>query len=122
MGPQGQFRAVSALNREIGDQGRHVLGDRRVPRHQKIDDHIDIGTAVAGGDGTHELKAATVLPLAVTLPQEGIHEPRVVAVAQGLRIQGEIHVQGSDMRHVGTGQQQPGNGAADHGEPFPVAA
>ena len=120
--PQGEIRAVGALNREVGHERRSILRDRGVARHQEVDEDVDVGTAVAGGYGAHKLKGAPVLALAVTLPQEGVDKLRIFAVAQGLGIETEIHVQGSDMRHVRFVQQQPGDGATDHNELAPVAA
>ena len=44
---------------------------------------------------------------------EGFDEPGVFTVAQGGRIETQVHVCGADMLHLGFAQQQPGNGAAD---------
>ena len=90
-------------------------------RPEEIDDDVDIGTAVAGGHGAFQLKASQRLALTVALPQERVDELRILAIAERVRIQGEIHVQGTDMRHVRLVEQQPGNGAADHRELSPVA-
>ena len=91
-------------------------------RHQEVDDDIDVGSFVASGHGAHKLKAAQMLPLVVALLQERLDKLRVLAVPQGFRVQTEIHVQGSDMWHIGFAQQQPGNGATDHGELALVAS
>ena len=98
---QGKVGAVGALNREVGHERRSILGDSGVAWHQEIDNDIDVGAAVAGGHGAHKLKAGPILSPVVTLPQERLDKLRVFAIAQGLRIETEIHVQGSDMRHVG---------------------
>ena len=57
-----------------------------------------------------------MLWLMVTLLQERFDKLRIFAITQGFRIDTEIYVQGPDMRHFGFAQQQPGNGATDHGE------
>ena len=44
---------------------------------------------------------------------EGFDEPGVFTVAQGGRVEAEVHVCGADVLHLGFAQQQPGNGAAD---------
>lgn len=44
---------------------------------------------------------------------EGFDEPGVFSVAQGGRIEAEVHVCGADVLHLGFAQQQPGNGATD---------
>ena len=120
--PQGKVGAVGALHSEVGHERRRVPCDRDVARHQEIDDDIDIGSFVASGHGAHKLKAAQMLPLVVALLQKRLDKLHVLAIPQGFRIQTQIHVQGSDMRHVGLAQQQPGNGATDHGELALVAS
>ena len=120
--PQGKIGAVGALHGEVGPERRRVPCDRGVARHQEIDDDIDVGSAVARRHGAHKLKAGQMLPLVVALLQERLDKLRVLAIAQGFRIQTQIHVQGSDMWHIGFAQQQPGNGATDHGELALVAS
>ena len=61
-------------------------------RPEEIDDDVDVGTAVAGGHGTFQLKASQRLALTVALPQERVDKLRIFAIAERVRIQGEIHV------------------------------
>ena len=122
MEPQGKVGAVGALHGEVGHERRRVLRDRGVARYQEVDDDIDVGSVVASGHGAHELKAAQVLSLAVALSQEQLDKLRVLTITQRFRIQTQVHVQGSDMRHIGFAQQQPGNGATGHGELALVAS
>ena len=112
---------IRALCQEFTDQSAEMLSALDKPPPALIAKRNAISAAVAGGHGADQLKAPQRLPLAVTLPQERLNELRILAIAQCLRIQGEIHVQGADMRHVRMVEQQPGNGAADDGELAPVA-
>ena len=108
-----QIGAVRTLDGKLADKRRCIPCDLGVARHQEIDDDVDVGPVVAGGDSAHELEAPQIVPLKVAMLLEGFDEPGVFAVAEGGRIEAEVHVCGADVLHLGFAQQQPGHGAAD---------
>ena len=119
--PQGEVGSVGALHGEIGDDRRGVPCDGGVARHQEVHDDIDVCSPVASRHSAHKLKAAQSLPLVVSLFQKRLDKLSVLAIPQGFRIQAQVHVQGSDVWHIGFAQQEPGNSATDHGKLAAVA-
>lgn len=59
--------AVCALNGKILNEGRLVLGELDMARHQEIDDHVDGRAAVVGDDLSHELKLLELGALVVAV-------------------------------------------------------
>ena len=111
--PERQIRAVRTLDGKLVDKRRCIPCDLGVARPKEIDDDVDFGPVIAGGDGAHELEAPQIVPLTVALLLKGFDKTNVLTAAQGSWIEVEVHVCGSDVPHLGFAQQKPGNGAAD---------
>ena len=109
-----QVGAVGTLDRKLADEWRRVLHNLGVPRHEEVDDDVDVGAVILGGHRANELEGPQAVPLMVAMFLKGIDKSDVLAVAQRGRVKVEVDISRADMRHVSVAQQQPGNGAADN--------
>ena len=75
-----------------------------VARHQEVHYDIDVGPVISGRYGASKLEAPQVVPLMVAVFLKGFDKSYIFAVAQGRRVETEVHVSGSGMRHVSFAQ------------------
>src|ERR1700693_4861165 len=85
-------------------------------RHQEINNDVDRGTIIRRGNLADKLEASKLFSLLIAMPSQSIDEHGIFTVAKCLGIKTKINVEGAYMRHIFIVQQQPRDGAANHGE------
>jgi hypothetical protein len=89
---------------KVADQGRGVLDDLRVARHQEIDHDVDRLPVISRGNLANQLEAPKPVALGVSVALKRTDQGCVLTVAERFCIQTNVHIERADVGHVLVGQ------------------